>query len=85
MACASTKINKHIVHYSNTIQYIQFFVLLNEKLHTQSKQQHKGKNIPGISTCSKERSFKIKMGIQQSASVNTMKKKRLASVISFLI
>lgn len=80
------KINKHIVHYSNIIQYIQFFVLLNEKLiFMHSQNSSKGKNIPGISTCSKERSFKIKMGIQHSASVNTMKKKRLASVISFLI
>lgn len=49
------------------------------------KQPHKRKDIPGISTRSKERSFKIKIGIQHSASVNTMKKKRLARIISFLI
>lgn len=41
--------------------------------------------LPGISTCSRDKSLSIKIGIQQRASVKTMKKKRLANVISFLM
>lgn len=37
---------------------------------------------PGISTCSRESSLRRKMGIQQRASVMTMKKKRFAMATS---
>lgn len=46
------------------------------------QQQVRSKTSPGISTCSRERSLSRKMGIQQRASVKTMKKKRLATATS---
>lgn len=79
---------EHEVNCSNIVHFIKFFFFWSRKKHFMQallKQPHKRKDIPGISTRSKERSFKIKIGIQQSASVNTMKKKRLARIISFLI